>query len=463
MLQPSMATRIVHGLIVASVVVALSPVQAVHAQLTEAITRARKAAEQADQRNQATNAEAQKAMQEGTKAPAKAPPQGVVPTAKPAPAPPVPRRQAGAIKASGTAPSATLTGAAGGPGTHTVEKGETLWGIAQRYLSDPYLWPEIYRINTDVVEDPRWIYPGENLKLPGASAPATVGPVQVATPSVMAPPVAQPVVQQVEQEPEPPEGSTVFSNFRRASGTSRKQALLVRPSPIVRSGEFNSAPIVTVANGPAWSGRVLEALTGNSIGADRRDRAIQLAELVSINPPSGTPPQVGTRYLVIRQGPTVVGLGAIAIPTGVVEVEQVERGKAPVARVTNIYDALKSGQGLIPFERARLDSAARPTPVANGPTTTVSWVLADPVLATLQAFIVLNPKGVGAVRPGDVFAIIRPSAPTIGGPTVPEETIATAQVVRVTPQGITAVITGQKTGAIREGSPARLAARMPGS
>src|SRR6266487_613853 len=73
------------------------------------------------------------------------------------------------------------------PKTHVVKRGDTLWGIAKLYLGDPFLWPEIYRLNTDIIEDPHWIYPGETLKLPGETTK-----VIAAAPTPAPTPVAQP-------------------------------------------------------------------------------------------------------------------------------------------------------------------------------------------------------------------------------------------------------------------------------
>lgn len=49
--------------------------------------------------------------------------------------------------------------------THTVARGDTLWDLARTYLGDSTRWPEIYNLNTNIVADPHWIYPGQALKI----------------------------------------------------------------------------------------------------------------------------------------------------------------------------------------------------------------------------------------------------------------------------------------------------------
>lgn len=47
---------------------------------------------------------------------------------------------------------------------YTIEKGDTLWGISERFFDSPWVWPDLWKENKHIT-NPHWIYPGGQLRL----------------------------------------------------------------------------------------------------------------------------------------------------------------------------------------------------------------------------------------------------------------------------------------------------------
>jgi len=347
------------------------------------------------------------------------------------------------------------------PRTHTVVRGDNLWDLSQKYLGNPFLWPEIYRLNRDVVEDPHWIYPGEVLQLPG-DAPTVIAEAPVG----QQPPAQQ---QPSTDLPVDPNAPTVFGRRGAVVTTlppglgSETGVIGTITAPTVRAGEVIVAPYVDRKGGPRGFGRILKSGDIAGIGEASDRFRFQAYDRILIAPPVGYVAPEGERYLAFRLGPIIEDQGQIIIPTGIVEVTRAPRGEiAAVAKVVRAFNELSATDRLIPIDTAGVSTTTRPTRITDGPSTTIRWIYGEPVLPSVQNFVVLAVSSRNGVQMGDEFVIYQRTGKSVDGELRdPEILIGKAQVVRSTPYGVTAVVLGQEQPAIKEGMWARVTAKMP--
>jgi hypothetical protein len=359
------------------------------------------------------------------------------------------------------APDSSQAAVAAQPGdsvsgqAHTVKKGDTLWGLAGVYLSDPFLWPEIYRINTAVVEDPHWIYPGEILHLPG-------GPRLASTDDMMPRMQPEPVGSSL--------GSTVFSlgvERRRQESSRLAETAANYAHTSVRHGDFVAAPWVEAADAAKREGRIVASAELPGIAQASKKQRIIAQERVYITLPAGAAAARGDRFVTVANGPLLPDGARVVVPTGIVEVERPGNDEATTVRVVQQFGDILLGQEVAPLEQLSIPIDARPAPLENGLECEVISVPSGVVLPTIGYYVILGATTIDGVKVGDQFTLYRArqeapvAARSTSSVTLPEEPIALAQVVKVTDEGTTALVTSQRHPVIHTGVPARLTAKMP--
>jgi LysM repeat protein len=348
------------------------------------------------------------------------------------------------------------------PETHTVQQGETLWSLAHQFLGDPLLWPEIYRLNTNVVEDPHWIFPGEELRLiappeqPAASAapaaaPAPSGNVSITPTADTARPAAAPATPLPSTD-----APTIFAARARVEEANVLGAQEQRAYRAVRAGEYYSAGFV------ADRSALESGMLGGNLdkAALRRLSARTTAGLyasVIVAPPAGQAYKRGDLLLAYDAEQTIIGYGDVIRPLGLLRVNaDGENGQAVAATVTALYNAVRLGTHLLKVPAYHYDSSVRAVPTDSGVEGQVIGTRRHGEITSVQDVLFVNIGADDGVHLGDIFRI---GAAASQG--VPARAQAEAIVVHTRAKTATLIVLQVSQPDIRPGAAARQVRRMP--
>jgi LysM repeat protein len=345
------------------------------------------------------------------------------------------------------------------PATHVVREGETLWSLAQQYFGDPLLWPEIYRLNTTVVEDPHWIYPGEELRLVPLEGPppVTVEPEAV----TVTPPAGEDTLRPAPPPQMAAQTPTIFA--ARSRPVTPQQAIEVqqqRAYRAVRAGEYYSAGFLTEGQDLS-SGKILGNVQTSTVRRlTTASSAMQFTDVVVEPPPE--PVSVGDLLLSYVTADEVPGFGFIVRPTGLLEVLTSAEATGNVsARVMEQYRQITNDQRVIRVSRFSFPRGVFPESVATNAITGEVVALREPrEVVALQDVLFLNRGSEDGVRLGDVFLVTGLAGAREGIGQVEHEQ-ARVLVVNTRARSSSAVVIELYRPDIRPGSAARQVRRMP--
>jgi LysM domain-containing protein len=364
-----------------------------------------------------------------------------------------------ALPVAATLAAQDTTTVAPAAGSHVVARGETLWSISQQYFADPLLWPEIYRRNTAVIEDPHWIYPGEVLDL-GGIAGAPVDTTQVVGQGVADTTGQADTIGAVPEPPPEPEGpGTIFD--RRASKQQQVQDVLRRYAHQiyrpVRRGEFYSSGFLTEGEDLPWA-RVVGNTAKPAIPVlTDPGTAGQFAE-IAIVPPSQASYHVGDSLLVARLDRKIDPWGDVVVPQGVARVTSVQE-KQVLALVIMQFGRIQGGSLALPLEPFKDPGAVRPAPVEQGLEGHLIAMRDEHVLASVQQVLFIDKGRSDGVAMGDVFEAYRPASGEVGARS--EEVRVQLLVVHMREHTASVIVIGMSNPALGSGMPVRLIKKMP--
>jgi hypothetical protein len=276
-----------------------------------------------------------------------------------------------------------------------VVKGDTLWDIAQRYLNDPWRWPEIWQANQQVY-NPHLIYPGDVLLLCHIKGQAVVAVDQGGGCAEVESRIAS-------GNPAPPTQTELSDGTVKLHPQIREMPLSIaipaiplkdiqrylNDSRVVTKEELDRAPYVIGGEGS-------HVVTGAGDKVYVRNNNKLLVAGSSYGVYRG-----GVRYLDPDTG-EVLGYEAEDIGSGKLVGLEPEVGTLELTRTTQ---DVRIGDKLLPNETGRISAIfhpANPDGVKPGSVIRIFDTISS---AAQYGVIVLNRGEADGVKPGHVFAL----------------------------------------------------------
>jgi hypothetical protein len=389
------------------------------------------------------------------------------------------------------------------PETHTVRKGDTLWDLAKQYRGDPFLWPDIYRMNTSVVEDPHWIYPGELLRLAGADSVHAVPATDTPEPPIAAAADSTPTdsatfaraaaevpvdtmqtdagqtdagqtdagqtdpgqqtlaqLTAVSANEQGGEEQGLFGPKRGARMMEESlKAYTHQPYRALRRSEFYSSGFLT-ENQKLPFGKVLGPTLPQQISANSANASALPYATIAIEAPHGASYQIGDTLLVVHMGPEIRGQGEVVVPTGLAQVVDTVQGRY-VATIVATYGPIRNGQRVLPAEKFTPPGEAHAVPVTEGVKATFLGGNGRQDMKAPQMVVFLDKGREDGVAPGDLFEIRRRAERLPDGRQLINDVMATLQIVHVRDHTATGRLLNILSPDIPPGTDARQVAKLP--
>jgi LysM repeat protein len=326
--------------------------------------------------------------------------------------------------------------------THVVRQGDTLWDLARAYLADPFLWPEIFRLNAALVQDPARIYPNQRLVLPGRGP----GGDQMAWATGAAP------------------ARTVFYEGYQAERRAAQPLPTVRAAgtfdvPVVTRGDFYRAGLLAMPEEVARIG----LLTGSeSPGTIRGAMPPQIAlydRVLLTMAPGWEAIRLGDRVQLLRQERRVRPHGFVWRSTGMATIADIQ-GNVATAVIVDLYDVVSIGDLVMPAPRFPVPVGIMPQPREGLEGRVVGFEM-DATLVPTQAIAFIDLGAASGLVEGDVFVAYLPERRDRRGALTPAVDVAQLQVVRVLERTAAVRVVSLEHPRLEAGMPVRLVAKMP--